>query len=164
MTTWKMRWACAALLIAPLAFADKTADKTEAVFVNAAELQWGPAPPELPKGAQVAVLHGDPFKPGMFVMRLKVPAGYQIPPHWHTQHEQLTILSGTLILHMGDTMKAEPHELGPQAFHFLPGGMHHAAEAKGGEVVVQIAGVGPFDIHYVNAADNPARNPKSARR
>jgi mannose-6-phosphate isomerase-like protein (cupin superfamily) len=133
----------------------------EAVTINANEIKWGDAPPDLPKGAQIAVLFGDPSKPGQFTMRLRAPDGYKIAPHWHTQDEQLTIVSGTLVLHMGDTMTAEAHNLEAGAFHFLPGKMHHAAEAKG-ETVVQVHGMGPFDIHYLNPADNP--NPKTARK
>jgi quercetin dioxygenase-like cupin family protein len=132
------------------------AAKPEAVFFNADELKWGDAPPDLPKGGQLAVLHGDPSKKGAFTIRFKMPDGYKIPPHWHTQDEQLTIVSGTLMLHMGDTMAAPAHDLGAGAFHFLPGRMHHAAEAKG-ETVVQIHGTGPFDIHYLNPADHPSK-------
>jgi hypothetical protein len=55
---------------------------------------------------------------------------------------------------MGDTMTAPAHELGPGAYHFLPGKMHHAAETKS-EVILQLDGMGPFDIHYLNPADNP---------
>src|SRR4029077_10916448 len=124
------------------------------VFVNAADVKWGDAPPDLPKGAQLAVLHGDPSKPAPFTLRLKLPAGYKIPPHWHTNDEQLTILSGSFILHMGDTMDAPAHTLGVGAYHFLPGKMHHAAEVKG-ETLLQVDGTGPFDIHYLNPADNP---------
>jgi len=126
------------------------------VFVNAADVKWGDVPPALPKGAQIAVLHGDPFKSGPFTLRLKMPAGYKIPPHWHTQDEQLTILSGTFVLHMGDTMDASSHDLTAGAFHFLPGKMHHAAETKG-EVILQLHGNGPFDIHYLNPADDPSK-------
>jgi mannose-6-phosphate isomerase-like protein (cupin superfamily) len=125
-------------------------------FINAGDLKWGDVPPALPKGAQIAVLHGDPFKSGPFTVRLKMPANYKIPPHWHTQDEQLTILSGTFVLHMGDTMEAGAHDLTAGAYHFLPGKMHHAAEAKG-EVVLQLHGNGPFDIHYLNAADDPSK-------
>jgi len=135
------------------------AAKQESVTVNAADLKWGDAPPDLPKGAQLAVLSGDPTKKGPFTLRLKMPAGYKIPPHWHTQDENLTILAGTLVLHMGDTMDAPAHDLAEGAFHFLPGKAHHAAEAKG-ETVVQLHGTGPFDIHYLNPADNP--NPGKA--
>ena len=58
---------------------------------------------------------------------------------------------------MGDTMDAPAHDLAAGAYHFLPGKMHHAAEAKG-ETVVQIHGMGPFDIHYLNPADNPKKS------
>src|SRR5689334_18700435 len=93
------------------------AAKPESVTVNAADLKWADAPPDLPKGAQVAVLYGDPMKKGPFTLRLKMPAGYKIPPHWHTQDENLTILAGTLVLHMGDTMDAPAHDLAEGAFH-----------------------------------------------
>lgn len=135
--------------------------KAEAVIVDANTIKWGEAPPDVPKGAQIAVLHGDPTKAGQYTIRLKFPDAYKIPPHWHTQDEQLTVLSGKLVLHMGDTMTADPHDLEMGAYHFLPGKMHHAAEAKG-ETVVQISGAGPFDIHYLNPADNP--NPKTAKK
>lgn len=133
-----------------------TTAKPEAVFVNPGEIKWGEAPPDLPKGAELAVLHGDPGKKGTFTMRLRMPDGYKIPPHWHTLDEQLTIVSGTFVLHMGDTMDTSPHDLGAGAYHFLPGKMHHAAEAKG-ETVVQVDGQGPFDIHYLNPSDNPSK-------
>jgi len=135
------------------------AAKTSAVSMNEAEIKWGDAPPDLPKGAQIAVLHGDPSKKAPFTVRLKMPEGYKIPPHWHTKDEQLTILSGTFILHMGDTMEAPATELAAGGYHFLPGKMHHAAETKG-ETILQLDGMGPFDIHYLNPADNP--NPKTA--
>jgi mannose-6-phosphate isomerase-like protein (cupin superfamily) len=162
-----MRIACALLALATSASADDAAKSKgkagmgAAVTINTKDIKWGEAPPDLPKGAQLAVLHGDPSKSGLFTMRLKMPDGYKIAPHWHTQDEQLTIVSGTLVLHMGDTMNSEAHGLDAGAYHFLPSKMHHAAEAKG-ETVVQIHGMGPFDIHYLNPADNP--NPKAARK
>ena len=172
MPTWTMKIGCALLLLATSAQADDAAKskvtKTKeavtakaAVMINAKDIKWGDAPPDLPKGAQLAVLFGDPSKSGPFTLRLKAPDGYVIAPHWHTQDEQLTIVSGTIVMHMGDTMTAEAHDLEVGAFHFLPGKMHHGAEAKG-ETVVQITGMGPFDIHYLNPADNP--NPKTARK
>ncbi|MFL5318400.1 MAG: cupin domain-containing protein [Myxococcaceae bacterium] len=143
------------LVSAPLAIAQEK-KKPEAVMLNPSDLKWGDAPPGLPKGAQLAVLEGDPSKPAAFTVRLKFPDGYKISPHWHTKDENLTILSGNLVLHMGDTMDAPSHELGPAAYHFLPGKMHHAAEAKG-ETVVQLHGTGPFDINYLNAKDDPRK-------
>jgi hypothetical protein len=159
---------CASIAVAAVARADDPAgaritpkSSSEAIHLNAQDLKWADAPPDLPKGAQLAVLHGDPFKPGPYAMRLKAPDGYKIPPHWHTRDEELTIISGTLALHMGDSMKTEPHVLDVAGYHFLPGKMHHGAEMRG-ETIVQIQGIGPFDIHYLNAADNP--NPKAATR
>ena len=138
----------------------KPAMKQEAVFITAKDVKWGEAPPDLPKGAQIAVLMGNPMKAGPYTIRLKAPDGYKIPPHWHTQDETLTIIGGTLNLMMGDHM-TNPHTLDVGAFHFLPGKMHHGAQAKG-ETIVQVSGMGPFDIHYINPADNP--NPKAASR
>ncbi len=134
--------------------ADTAKPKAEATSINVAEIKWGATPPDLPKGGEMAVLHGDPSKKAPFTLRLKMPAGFKIPPHWHSNDEQLTIVAGTLILHMGDTMDAPAHNLAAGGFHFLPGKMHHAAETKV-ETIVQLDGVGPFDIHYLNPADNP---------
>jgi len=145
------------LITAAPAIAADTGKKHDAMSINAAEIKWGDPPPELPKGAALAVLNGDPSKKAPFAMRLKMPAGYKIPPHWHTNDEQLTIISGNFVLHMGDTMDAPGSTLTAGGFHFLPGKMHHAAEAKG-ETIVQVNGIGPFDIHYLNPADNPAKS------
>jgi quercetin dioxygenase-like cupin family protein len=144
--------------------ADKThtAGKPHAEFTNPGDMKWGPAPPDLPKGAEVAVLHGDPSKKGTYAIRIKMPDGYTIPPHWHSRDEQLTVVSGTLVLHLGDTMDAPAHALEPGGFHFLPAKAHHAAEAKG-ETVVQVNGPGPFDIHYLNPADNPRKTAGAAK-
>ena len=68
--------------------------------------KWGPASPALPPGAQMAVLAGDPGSEGPFVIRIKLPAGYRVPPHWHPVDEHVTIISGTLQLGMGDKFDA----------------------------------------------------------
>ena len=149
-----------ALLTGAPGAAAADAAKPEAMSVNPAEIKWADAPPDLPKGAQIAVLHGDPGKKAPYTLRLKLPAGYKIAPHWHTKDEQLTVVSGTFVLHMGDTMEAPATTLNAGGFHFLPGKMHHAAQATG-ETIVQVDGMGPFDIHYLNPADNP--NPASAK-
>jgi hypothetical protein len=67
------------------------------------EIKWSPVPPVLPFGAQMAVLSGDLVGTGLVTLRLKLPPGYQIPPHWHLTDEQVTVISGTLALGMGDT-------------------------------------------------------------
>ena len=119
------------------------------------DMKWGDAPPVLPKGAKVAVLDGDPFKPGPYVIRLKMPPGYKVPPHWHSKAENVTIISGALSLGMGDTLDmkgAQTLKMG--GFHAIGAQIHHYAFSKGG-AVIQIHGEGPFDITYINPADNP---------
>jgi hypothetical protein len=140
----------------------KDAKKRSAETVNPGELKWGDAPAVFPKGAQLAVLHGNPFAKGAFAVRLKMPDGYRIAPHWHTQDENLTVLSGTFVLHMGDSMDAQGHEIEAGGYHFLPGKQHHAAVAQG-ETVVQVHGEGPFDMHYLNPADDPSKTPEAAK-
>lgn len=130
------------------------------IFINPADIKWGDAPPSLPKGAKLAVLSGDPGKEGPFVIRLKAPAGYKIPPHWHTQAENLTVISGTLYLGMGDKMDtAQAHALKAGGYHYLPAKAHHYAFSKA-PTVVQVHGQGPFDINYINPDDDPQRAAK----
>ncbi|HKE41800.1 MAG TPA: cupin domain-containing protein [Casimicrobiaceae bacterium] len=126
-------------------------------FVNPKDIKWGPAPPSMPKGAKIAVLQGDPSKAGPFVIRLMVPPGYKIPPHWHTQDESLTVISGTFSFGTGDKVEtSKAHTLTAGAFHFLSGKDHHYLVAKS-EAVIQVNGNGPFDMTYVNADDDPAK-------
>lgn len=127
----------------------------KASFHNPDAIEWGDAPPVLPKGAKVAILDGDPFKPGPYVIRLKMPPGYKVPPHWHSRAENVTIISGMLALGMGDTMdKKAAQILKPGGFHAIGPQIHHYAFSQSG-AVVQIHGEGPFDINYINPADNP---------
>src|SRR5947199_9863040 len=120
------------------------ADSATQVFVNTGDVKWMDVPPALPKGAKIAVLYGDPFKSGPFVIRLMAPAGYKIAPHWHSQNENLTVISGTLYLGMGEKMntgKAQALKAG--GFHYLPGKTPHYAFTKS-PTVVQVHGEGPF--------------------
>src|SRR5262245_14661114 len=68
----------------------------------AAEIQWRDGPPSLQKGASMVVLEGDPAQEGLFTMRLKMPDGFVVAPHWHTQIEHVTVISGMLHFGMGD--------------------------------------------------------------
>src|SRR5262245_56182468 len=79
------------------------------VAVRPDAVQWGPAPPGLPPGAQMAVLVGDPSKPGPFVARAKLPDGYSVPPHWHSSDENVTVLQGALLI--GEGEKFDPSKL-----------------------------------------------------
>jgi len=127
------------------------------VFVNPSDIKFGPAPPNLPKGALIAVLYGDPGKPGPVVMRLKAPGGAKIAPHWHTTAENLTVISGELFLGDGDTMDMKAaHGLKTGGYHYLPAKAHHYAFTRTA-TVVQINTEGPFDINYINPADDPSK-------
>jgi quercetin dioxygenase-like cupin family protein len=132
-------------------------DHSKAVSVDA--VKWGPAPPMVPKGAQAAVLSGDPGKPGPFTLRLKMPAGFKIPAHSHPSYEAVTVISGDFNIGMGDKLdESKPEKLKAGSFINLPEKMNHFAFATA-ESVVQINSEGPFAINYVNSADDP-RNAK----
>jgi quercetin dioxygenase-like cupin family protein len=148
---------CAVALSIAAAAHDQPATKgaKQAVTISPADVKWGPAPAAFPKGGQVAVLHGDPFKKTTYALRLKMPDGYRIAPHWHTLDEQLTVISGTFMLGMGDK-EDDAHALEAGAYHFLPGKAHHYAVAKG-DTIVEVHGMGPFDIHYINPSDDPSK-------
>jgi quercetin dioxygenase-like cupin family protein len=123
------------------------------------DLKWGPAPPGLPAGAQLAVLSGDPVKEGMFTIRLKFPAGYAVPAHHHSAPELVTVMDGSMSLGMGDTAdKAKAANLGVGGYIAMSPNMNHYAFTDGG-ATVQITSHGPFQIVYVNPADDP-RNAK----
>jgi anti-sigma factor ChrR (cupin superfamily) len=125
-------------------------------------LKWGPAPPGLPPGAQVAVVTGDPGKDGPYVIRAKMPSGYKIPPHFHPTAENVTVLSGTFHIGMGDTFDSKKGEaLKTGGFFTADKGMHHYGWTSG-VTVIQVHGMGPFAITYVNPSDDP-RN-KSAKK
>ena len=116
---------------------------------------WGPAPPSLPPGAQAAILLGSPAKEGPFVIRLKFPAGYVVPPHRHSKDEFVTVISGNFVATHGEKVdRASLKFLPPGSFVYLPAGMPHYAVAEV-ETVVQINGVGPFDVKYVDPKDDP---------
>jgi hypothetical protein len=126
------------------------------IMVRPGDLKWGPAPPGLPAGAQVAVLMGDPTKSVPFVIRAKFPDGYKVPPHWHSTDENVTVLQGTLMLGKGEKFSDAAEALPAGSYMSMPKMMRHFAWAKG-ETIIQVHGIGPFDIHYVNPADDPRK-------
>ena len=130
---------------------------TAHVMVEAASIKWGGPPPSLPPGSRLAVIAGDPSKPGPFVLRAQVPAGYKIAPHWHPGDENLTILSGTVALGMGETWdESKMQSVGTGGYAALPAGMRHYFMAKTA-ATFQVHGMGPFVLNYVNPADDPSK-------
>jgi quercetin dioxygenase-like cupin family protein len=128
------------------------------ITVSADQLEWGPAPPAFPKGAQFSLLAGDPTKEGLYVYRLKVPAGYKVPPHTHPQDENVTVISGAFNIGMGSTFdETNGKALKAGGFMHMPKGMPHFGwftEAT----IIQFHGMGPQGITYVNPADDPRKS------
>ena len=109
----------------------------------------------LPPGALVTVLEGDPSAEGFFTMRIKMPDGYRVPPHWHSRQERVTVLSGVLNLGQGDRFDAAATKPLPAGtYSSMPPGMTHFGWMSG-ETVLQLSTQGPWTITYVNAADDP---------
>ncbi len=147
----------AAFALYSLAFAvdQQPVAKPEHVMFSGSDLKWGDAPSSLPAGAKLAVLSGDPGKPGMFAIRLQMPAGYKIPAHTHPTDEVVTVISGTCSFGMGPKYDdAAAKEAPAGAFVVMPAGMQHFAGSKAG-CVVQVQSTGPFQVTYVNPADDP---------
>lgn len=122
-----------------------------------AKLKWGPAPPIFRPGAKMAVVSGDPSKAGQYVVQLSLPNKYRIAPHFHPTDENVLVKSGHLSLGMGD-------KVDPKAMKTLKSGeritaaanAHHYVMAKG-KTVVEVSGMGPFVLTYVNPADDPTK-------
>lgn len=127
------------------------------ILMAPAELKWGDPPPVFEKGMSFTLVSGDPSKPGLYVVRAKMPAGYKIAPHWHPTDEHVTVLSGTLALGMGEKFdKASMKELPAGGYALLPSEMRHFAMATM-ETTIQVHGQGPFVLTYVNPADDPGK-------
>lgn len=167
MHTMIRRWGFVAALaaLALLGWAQAGGDKGKTghdadkdhVVVRPDEVKWGPAPPSLPAGAKFAVLVGNPGKAGPYVLRGKLPDGYKVPPHWHPTDENVTVLKGTLMVGKGEEFTQEGSDALPAgSFMRMPKEMRHFAWAKG-ETIIQVHGMGPFEINYVNAADDPRK-------
>jgi hypothetical protein len=125
--------------------------------VNSGDLKWGPAPPTLPKGAEIIVLSGDLSKDGPFVLRLKMPSGYKVPAHNHPTDEYATVISGNFHIGMGDKLdEKKAIELTAGGYAEAPAKMNHYGWTSSPSVI-QLHGQGPFGITYVNSADDPSK-------
>lgn len=149
------------LVLLPCALAATAQDTPRApaqasshAMVHAASIQWGDAPPVFEPGARFAVMSGDPSKDGLFVVRLKMPAGYRIARHWHPADEHVTVLQGALSAEMGTAGDARPVRLAAGDYALMPARMPHQVTAES-ETIVQVHGRGPFELHYVDPKDDP---------
>lgn len=140
------------IAISSFAFSDDHIMKTSD------ELEWKEGPKSLPAGSSIAVLEGDMSKKGPFTVRLKFPANYRIPPHWHPQIEHVTVLDGTFYMGPGDKFdEAKAKELPVGGFSVMPIKFHHFAYTTDEATIVQLHGIGPWDIIYLNPEDDPRK-------
>ena len=146
-----------AALGAVAAAQDSDAKAAAHIMMTPAAAKWGDPPPVFEKGASFTVVSGDPGKPGNFVVRLKLPAGFKIAAHWHPTDEHVTVISGTFALGMGEKFdKAALKTLPPGGYALMPAEMRHYAMAMTA-AVVQVHGQGPFVLNYVDPADDPSK-------
>lgn len=129
---------------------------TMKVVESANDVQWGPGPPSLPSGAELAGVSGNPSKSAAtYALRLKLSDGYVFPPHWHPQDVNVTVLSGSLGIGMGDKFDRDKGQIVKTGGYILePKKMHHYAWAQG-PTVIEVYGQGPFGMNYVNPGDDP---------
>ena len=135
----------------------QTPENKAHVMVTPSAVAWGPGPAALPAGAQAAMLEGDPAKPGLFTLRVKLPDGYKIPPHYHPADEHVTVLQGTFVMGLGEKFdQSAGRELPVGSFGMLPKETRHFAWTKG-ETILQLHGIGPWGVTYVNPSDDPRK-------
>lgn len=126
------------------------------VLVAPADLQWADVP-SLPPGAKVAVIEGPLNEAVPFTIRLKLPANFKIPAHWHPAIEHVTVLSGTFNVGMGDKFDmAATRPLSAGGMAIMQPNTNHFVWTKD-ETIIQVHGVGPWALNYVNPADDPRK-------
>lgn len=132
------------------------AESAHHLMVSPDELKWADVP-SLPAGAKVAVMEGPLNEAVPFTFRLKFPADYKIPAHWHPGIEHVTVVSGTFNMGTGDKLDpSRTRPLGAGSFAVMQPKTQHFAWTRE-ETVVQIHGVGPWSINYVDLADDPRK-------
>jgi quercetin dioxygenase-like cupin family protein len=134
------------------------------VLADLKDAKWGPAPPMLPQGAQIAVLDGDPTKPAPYTVRLKFPANYAIPAHSHPTDEHVVVVSGAVTFGMGDKLAKNASSnktLTVGGFALMPANENHFAYTTQESSII-LFGQGPVEFKYVNPSDDP-RSKSSGR-
>jgi hypothetical protein len=127
------------------------------IMLSPGDLKWVDVP-SLPPGAKLAVIEGPLNEAVPFTFRLRLPANYQIPAHWHTAVERVTVISGTVNMGIGDKLeRSKTKALGPGSMAIMQPKTNHFLWTKE-ETVVQLNGTGPWVITYVSPADDPRKN------
>jgi quercetin dioxygenase-like cupin family protein len=146
----------ATLALSCLAVSPAWAQSSAHMMATPDELKWTDIP-SLPAGAKMAAIEGPLNEAVPFTFRLKFPANYQIPAHWHPAIEHVTVISGTFHMGTGDKLdQSNTKALSPGSVAIMQPKTNHYAWTKE-ETVVQVHGVGPWAITYVNTADDPRK-------
>jgi quercetin dioxygenase-like cupin family protein len=144
-----VRRAAAALGLALTAGAGAQAPPPGTLQVQPEAIEWRTANASMPAGTQIAVLEGDPTAAGLFTIRLKVAAGARLEPHWHPREERVTVLSGLVLVGFGEAIEAAAtRRFGAGAFYVNPARSRHFVLFPQ-DSVVQITGVGPWEVHFL---------------
>jgi quercetin dioxygenase-like cupin family protein len=119
------------------------------------DIDWKPFP-AFPPSVRLAVVVGEPSKPGLYLIRVKVPHGVKLMPHKHPEDRIYTVMSGVFYIGLGEQfdgnkVKAYP----PGSVIVLPGNTAHFHWAKSGEYVTQVSAIGPLGLDYLDPADDP---------
>jgi quercetin dioxygenase-like cupin family protein len=127
------------------------------IQVTPAEVKWMPFP-GLPPGAQIAVIYGNPAKPGLYALLLKLPPDFKEPPHSHPVEQVVTVLSGAVYTALGESYDPNKLKMLPAgSLYTTPANTPHFSETRGEGVILQATGVGPSGTQYVNPADDPRK-------
>jgi quercetin dioxygenase-like cupin family protein len=112
--------------------------------------------PSFPPSVLLAVIVGDPSKPGIYTIRVKAPHGVKLMPHRHPEDRLYTVISGVFYVGLGDEFDADKlNAYPPGAVVVLPGNTSHFHWAKTSEYITQITAIGPLGLEYVNLKDDP---------
>ncbi len=135
----------------------KSPGSPDHLMIKPADIKWMDGPGSIPPGAKFAIIEGDTKAVGLFTMRLWMPAGYKIQAHWHPADEHITVISGTFMMGLGEKFENEKLQpLTTGSFGLMAKGTRHYAMVNE-ETIVQLHGMGPWDIKYVNPADDPRK-------
>jgi quercetin dioxygenase-like cupin family protein len=144
------------IVLASLALPVAATAQEHHAAVEARDLKWSP-PPAYAPGAQIAVIYGNPGKEGPYVVRLKVPAGYKIDAHTHPNDENVTVLSGSFNIGTGDKLdETKGKRVTAGGYSFVGTGLAHNAWFTE-DTVLQLHGMGPQGITYIDPAKDPRK-------
>lgn len=142
---------CGALLLVACASQPQSAPRSTVIQLDSQEVVYRPGPSSMPPGAELAVLEGNPAQPGLFTIRLRIPAGFVLAPHTHPQDERVTVIEGTVVVGFGPTLQPEKaRTLGAGAYYLNPpGAVHYVLSPQG--ATIQITGMGPWRVDFRDA-------------